>query len=126
MNKAALFVVLVAVAVCLNVVAQNGGMPPGHQMLGDPEKFVDGHVAALDGQVHLTAAQKAQLRPVFLDEGKRLFAILNSSMSQLETQDATQKLHEQTAGKVDSLLTPQQRRQTSPQQGPHTSPSSQT
>jgi hypothetical protein len=79
-------------------------------MLADPNAFADGHVAALDRQVQLTEAQKAKLRPVFLDEGQRLFAIINSTtMPTEQKQSAIQKLHEDTAAKVNSLLTPEQR-----------------
>jgi len=95
-------------------------------MLADPNAFADGHLAALDHQVQLTAAQKTKLRPIFLDEGQKLFAILNSTtMPTEQKQAAIEKLHEETASKVNSVLTPQQRKQETPsQQRPH--PTSQT
>lgn len=101
--------------------AQNSGMPPGHQMLADPNAFAEGHIAALDHQVQLTAAQKTKLRPVFRDEGQKLFAILNNtSMPTDQKQAAIEKLHAETAAKVDSVLTPEQRKQGGPsQQKPH-------
>jgi Spy/CpxP family protein refolding chaperone len=80
----------------------------------------------LDRQLQLSDDQKSKLRPVFLDEGKKLFAILNStSLSREDKQAAIGKLHNETVAKVDSLLTPEQRRQVSPaQQKSH--PASQT
>ncbi len=102
-------------------------MPAGHQMLSDPNKFADGHLAALDQQLHLTADQKAKLRPVFFEEGKQLFDVLNSTtLSQQEVQAAIGKLHAETAAKVDSLLTPEQRRQMTPSGQPKAAPASQT
>ncbi len=99
----------------LGVVAQNGGMPPGHQMLASPNAFAEGHLAALDHQVQLTAAQKTKLRPIFLDEGQKLFAIMNSTtMPTDQKQAAIEKLHEETAGKVDSVLTPEQKKRGGP------------
>jgi len=98
----------------LSLAAQNG-MPSGHQMLADPDKFADGHVAALERQVELSPDQKTILRPVFLDEGKKLFAILNSTtMPTEQKQAAIEQLHAETAAKVGSLLTPEQRRQMTP------------
>ncbi len=84
-------------------------------MLADPEKFADGHLAALDQQVHLSTEQKPRLRAVFLEEGKQLFAVLSStSLSPQQKQSAIQKLHLETAAKVNSLLTPEQRRDAPP------------
>lgn len=118
-----LFLILFA---AIGLAAQSSGMPPGHQMLADPNKFADGHIAALDRQLHLSADQKAKMRPVFLDEGTQLFAVLNSNtLSNEQKQAAIGKLHTDTAAKVDSLLTPEQRRQYAPtQQMSH--PASQT
>ncbi len=130
MKRFSLILLLVfAFVLSPNLLAQSSsGMPPGHQMLADPEKFADGHVTALDRQVHLSADQKEKLRPVFLNEGKRLFAVLNdSSISDQQKQIAIQKLHEETAAKVDSLLTPAQRKQWAPAQPQRSStPASQT
>ena len=84
-------------------------------MLADPDKFADGHVAAIERQVELSADQKTKLRPIFLDEGKRLFSILNSTtMPTEQKQAAIEKLHAETAAKVGSLLTPEQRKQMTP------------
>jgi Spy/CpxP family protein refolding chaperone len=110
MKRLLALLLLLLVFAPLGLLAQNGGMPSGHRMLADPNAFADGHVAALDRQVQLTEAQKAKLRPVFLDEGQRLFAIINSTtMPTEQKQSAIQKLHEDTAAKVNSLLTPEQR-----------------
>lgn len=101
----------------LGLIAQSSGMPPGHQMLADPNAFAEGHIAALDHQVQLTAAQKNKLRPIFRDEGQKLFAVLNSTtMPTEQKQAAIEKLHAETAAKVDSVLTPEQRKQTGPSQ----------
>jgi Spy/CpxP family protein refolding chaperone len=118
---------LVLVFASLSLIAQSSGMPAGHQMLANPDKFADGHLAALDRQLHLTDDQKTKLRPVFFDEGKKLFAVLNSTtLSQEEVQAAIGKLHAETAAKVDSLLTPEQRRQMTPAGQHNAAPASQT
>ena len=126
MKKLSALVSLFVILASLGLSAQNSGMPPGHQMLADPTSFADGHLAALDHQVQLTVDQKAKLRPVFLDEGQKLFAILNSTTMGTEQKQASiAKLHDETAAKVNSLLTPQQRKQRAPsQEKPH--PTSQT
>ena len=117
MKRLSALLLLLSILSPLGLVAQNGGMPSGHAMLADPNAFADGHVAALDRQVQLTAAQKAKLRPVFLDEGQRLFAIISSTgMPTEQKQAAIQKLHEDTAAKVNSLLTPEQRKKGGPAQ----------
>jgi Spy/CpxP family protein refolding chaperone len=114
---------LSAFVLSANLFAQSsGGMPPGHQMLADPEKFADGHVAAMDRQVHLSDEQKAKLRPVFLEEGQKLFAVLNSTtMSGEQKQAEVEKLHLETAAKVSSLLTPEQQKQWAPASPPRRS-----
>ncbi len=67
MKRIALILALVLSAFTFTALAQNSGaMPPGHQMLASPEAFADGHLAALDKQVGLSAEQKPQLRAVFL------------------------------------------------------------
>lgn len=129
MNIVVLSALLLAFALSPSLVAQNSGtMPPGHQMLADPARFADGHVAALDQQVHLSADQKAKLRPVFLDEGTKLFAIFNNTaMSQEQKQAAIEKLHLETAARVGSLLTPEQLKQWTPASQPRkNAPTSQT
>lgn len=123
--------VLVCTVLTLSValLAQTAA-PPGHQMLADPERFADGHVYALDQQLHLSTDQKSKLRVVFLDEGKQLFALLNdAAMPADEKRTAIEKLHVQTEQKVGSLLTPEQRKQwaaPSPENRPTSSHTSQT
>jgi hypothetical protein len=75
------FLLLVLVSlIALIVSAQNTSViPPGHQMLALPDAFADGHLAALDKQVSLSPDQKPQLRAVFLQEGKELFAIFGDT-----------------------------------------------
>ena len=109
-------VLLLAFATALSLPAQNsGGMPPGHQMLAGPDAFADGHLAALDRQVQLSEEQKTKLRLVFLQEGKKLFAIIgNDSLTTEQKQAAIEILHRETAAQVNSLLTPEQRRQAPP------------
>ncbi len=125
MKEIVALLLLVVTLFSTRLVAQNGGMPPGHGMLSDPSRFAEGHLAALDHQVQLTATQKAKLRPIFLDEGQKLFAILNNTaMPTDQKQTAIEQLHSETAAKVASLLTPQQRKQVGPSQKPY--PTSQT
>ncbi len=128
MKRNLIVLFLLSLALSLTALCQTGAMPPGHQMLADPEKFAQGHLSALDQQLHLSADQKTQLHSVFLSEGKQLFALLNNSgMSTEQKQIAIEKLHTDTVNKVDAILTPEQRRQFSPPtQGPSPSHVSQT
>ena len=120
MKRIAFYLALFLSVFTLVTVAQNtGAMPPGHQMLASPDAFADGHLAALDKQVTLTAEQKTQLRAVFLQEGKDLFAVFSDqSMSQEQKQARIQELHVVTQNKVWSLLTHEQRKQLTGQAGP--------
>jgi len=81
-------------------------------MLSSPDAFADGHLAALDKQVSLTAEQKPKLREVFLQEAKDLFGIFgDKSMSQEQKQARIQQIHLTTRDKVWGLLTHDQRKQ---------------
>ena len=102
------------------VTAQNSGaMPPGHHMLASPDAFADGHLAALDKQVGLSAEQKTQLRAVFLEEGKNLFAVFgDATLSDAQKQKRIQQLHVATEHKVWGLLTHEQRKMMTEQPAP--------
>jgi hypothetical protein len=107
MKRSAIFLVAVLFALALGGSAQNSGAaPPGHQMLASPDAFADGHVAALDKQVGLSAEQKPQVRQVFLQEAKELFAVFgDASMNDQQKQARIQQLHVTTQSKVWNLLT---------------------
>lgn len=115
-----LFFLTVFSLIPLVAPAQNsGGVPPGHQMLASPDAFADGHLAALDKQVGLSAEQKPELRAVFLQEAKELFAVFGDrSMSDAQRQARIQQLHVTTQSKVWNLLTHEQRKQMSEQPTP--------
>lgn len=115
-----LFFLTVFSLIPLVAPAQNsGGVPPGHQMLASPDAFADGHLAALDKQVGLSAEQKPELRAVFLQEAKELFAVFGDrSMSDAQRQALIQQLHVTTQSKVWNLLTHEQRKQMSEQPTP--------
>ena len=114
MKRIALILVLVLSAFTFTAFAQNsGGMPPGHQMLASPDGFADGHMAALDWQVGLSAEQKPQLRAVFLEEGKNLFAVFgDATLSDTQKQARIQQIHVVTEHKVWGLLTEQRKMMT--------------
>jgi Spy/CpxP family protein refolding chaperone len=106
------FFFLVALLASL-AIAQAGAQaaPPSHNIMSDPSLFADAHLRGIDAQVHLTGKQKEQIRPVFFTEGQKLIAILNDpSLSQDQRGQLIQQLHEQTADKVASMLTPEQRK----------------
>ncbi len=106
------FVVLVALVACL-AIAQSGAQtaPPSHNIMSDPNLFADAHLRGIDSQVHLSDKQKETIRPVFFAEGQKLIAILSDvSLSQDQRGLLIQQLHEETAGKVASMLTPEQRK----------------
>jgi len=119
MKRMAIFLLLLSAFACFAGAQNNGAVPPGHQMLASPEAFADGHLAALDKQIGLSAEQKPQLRAVFLQEGKDLFAVFgDSSLSDTQKQARIQQIHVATRDKVWSLLTHDQRKQMSEQPTP--------
>jgi Spy/CpxP family protein refolding chaperone len=120
MKRIALVLALVLSAFPFAAAAQNrGAMPPGHQMLASPEAFADGHLAALDKQVGLSAEQKPRLRAVFLEEGKSLFAVFgDATLSDAQKQSRMQQIHVVTEHKVWGLLTHEQRKMMSEQPTP--------
>jgi hypothetical protein len=120
MKRIALVLALILSAFTFTALAQNSGaMPPGHQMLASPEAFADGHLAALDRQVGLSAEQKPQLRAVFLEEGKNLFAVFgDATLSDAQKQARIQQIHVITEHKVWGLLTHEQRKMMAEQPTP--------
>ena len=120
MKRIAVFLALVLSAFTFIASAQNSGaMPPGHQMLASPDAFADGHLAALDQQVGLSDEQKPQLRAVFLEEGKNLFAVFgDATLSDAQKQARIQQLHVITEHKVWGLLTHEQRKMMTEQPAP--------
>ncbi len=106
-----LFVLIVLLACFAPVQAGAQAAPPSHSIMSDPNRFADAHLNGLDAQVHLSGKQKEELRPVFFAEGQKLIAILNdSALSQDQRGLLIQQLHLQTANKVASMLTPEQRK----------------
>jgi len=88
-------------------------------MLASPDAFADGHLAALDKQVGLSADQKPQLRAVFLQEGKELFAIFgDTTLSDTQKQERIQQVHAVTEHKVWVLLSHEQRKLMTEQPAP--------
>lgn len=120
MRRTVLLLVLILSLFALAAPAQNtGAMPPGHQMLASPDAFADGHLAALDKQVGLSSEQKPQLRAVFLEEGKNLFAVFgDATLSDAQKQARIQQIHVVTEHKVWSLLTHEQRKMMTEQPTP--------
>src|SRR6516165_237699 len=120
MKRTAILLALVLSAFTSIALAQNSGAaPPGHQMLASPDAFADGHLAALDNQVGLSPDQKPQLRAVFLQEGKELFAIFgDATLSDVQKQARIQQLHVVTEHKVLALLTHEQRKMMNEQPTP--------
>ncbi|HVO78374.1 MAG TPA: hypothetical protein VMT39_00005 [Candidatus Bathyarchaeia archaeon] len=112
MKRTAILLALIICTLPVIAHAQNADAPPpGHQMLSSPDAFADGHLAALDKQVSLTAEQKPKVRAVFLDEANQLFAVFgDKAMTQEQKQARIQQLHVATQSKVWSLLTHDQRK----------------
>jgi len=125
MHRNIIFVTLIVGIAAIYAAAQ--AAPPSHAILGDPNLFADAHLKGLDAQVHLSDDQKQKLRPVFYAEGQALIAIMkDSSLPDDQKGPKIQQLHEQTAAKVASMLTPAQRKALSPPQKPAPRPSTQT
>jgi Spy/CpxP family protein refolding chaperone len=94
MTRTAIFTLLLSTFISVALAQSNGGMPPAHQMLASPDAFADGHLAALDKQVGLSAEQKPQLRDVFLQEGKDVFTVFgNKSLSDTQKQAKIQQIY---------------------------------
>jgi Spy/CpxP family protein refolding chaperone len=84
--------------------------PAGHGILGNPEKFADAHLAAVDKAVSLSDQQKPRVRTVFVNEAKKLFAIFNdSTLSDEQKGRSIQSLHLTTLHLVAAELTQEQR-----------------
>ena len=70
----------------------------------------DDHLKILTEKLSLTEDQQAKLRPILADESKQMDAIHeNSSMAPADKQAKMREVHESFAGKVDAVLTPEQR-----------------
>jgi len=112
MKRIAFFLTLLLSAFTLAATAQNSGtVPPGHQMLSSPDAFADGHLAALDKQVKLTADQKPKARAVFMAEAKELFAVFgDQSTSQQQKAARIQQIHVAARDQIWNLLTHEQRK----------------
>ncbi len=109
--RAIVYLLIVCTLPFIATAQTSGAMPPGHQMLSSPDAFADGHLAALDKQVSLTAEQKPKLRAVFLQEANELFAVFgDKTMTQEQKQARIQQLHVVTQNRVWSLLTHEQRK----------------
>jgi Spy/CpxP family protein refolding chaperone len=84
--------------------------PAGHGILGNPEKFADAHLAAIDKAVTLSDEQKPRLRAIFVNEAKKLGKILtDSTITDDQRQRSVQSLHLATIHQVATELTPEQR-----------------
>lgn len=84
--------------------------PAGHGILGNPEKFADAHLNAVDKAVSLTDEQKPRVRTVFVNEAKKLFSIFNdATLSGEQKGHSIQSLHLTTLHLVAAELTPEQR-----------------
>jgi len=112
MKRIAFILALVLSAFNFTALAQSSGaVPPGHQMLASTDAFADGHLAALDKQVGLSAEQMPQVRAVLLEEGKELLAVFgDTTLSDTQKQARIQQIHVVTEHKVWSLLTNEQRK----------------
>jgi hypothetical protein len=112
MKRVILFCALLLAISASGAVAQtSGAIPPGHQMLSSPEAFADGHLAALDKQVNLTADQKPKARAVFMAEAKELFGVFgDKNLTQEQKQARIQQIHVSARDQIWSLLTHQQRK----------------
>jgi hypothetical protein len=114
-----LLVLIMSLSALVSPAQNSGVIPPGHQMLASPDAFADGHLAALDKQVGLSADQKPQLRAVFLQEGKELFAIFgDTTLSDTQKQERIQQVHAVTEHKVWVLLSHEQRKLMTEQPAP--------
>ena len=111
MKHVALCLVVFLVAFSAASAQTSSAIPPGHQMLSSPDAFADGHVAALDKQVTLTADQKPKARAVFMAEAKELFAVFSDkNLTQEQKQARIQQIHVSTRNQIWNLLTHEQRK----------------
>jgi Spy/CpxP family protein refolding chaperone len=84
--------------------------PAGHGILGNPEKFADAHLAALDKAISLSDEQKPRVRSVFVNEARKLVSIFNdATLTDQQKGRSIQSLHLTTLHLVAAELTPEQR-----------------
>jgi Spy/CpxP family protein refolding chaperone len=109
---------LVILVLATSLAAQSAQQPPaqpqqapaGHGILGNPEKFADAHLSAIDKAVTLTDEQKPRLRAIFVNEAKKLGTILtDANVTDIQRQRNIQSLHLATIHQVATELTPDQR-----------------
>ena len=113
MTRTALLLTLFVVSTftLLGIAQGTGAIPPGQMMLSSPDAFADGHLAALDKQVNLTAEQKPKVRAVFMEEANALFAVFgDKTMTQEQKHARIQQIHVTTRNQVWNLLTHEQRK----------------
>ena len=105
MKRIAFQLALFVSAVAVFCIAQgSGAMPPGHMMLSSPDAFAEGHLAALDKQVGLTAEQKPKVRAVFMEEANALFAVFgDKNMTQEQKHARIQQIHVTSRNQVWNL-----------------------
>jgi Spy/CpxP family protein refolding chaperone len=110
-----IFIVLILATSLLAQSAPQSQAPPpqapaGHGILGNPEKFADAHLAALDKAISLTDEQKPRVRTVFVNEAKKLVSIFNdATLTDEQKGRSIQSLHLTTLHLVAVELTPEQR-----------------
>ena len=98
------------IAILILAASMLAQAPAGHGILGNPEKFADAHLAAVDRAVTLTDAQKPRLRVIFVNEAKKLGTIFgDASLTDVQRQRSIQSLHLATVHQVAAELTPEQR-----------------
>ena len=105
--------VVLAILIVSLAIVQAGAQatPQSHKILSDPNLFAGAHVKGLDAQVHLSDEQKEKIFPLFYAEGQKLIAIMGDpSLRADQRGQMIQEIHEQTAAKVNSMLTPEQRK----------------
>jgi hypothetical protein len=101
-----LFAILV---LSISLLAQTA--PAGHGILGNPEKFADAHLAAVDRAVVLTDQQKPKVRAIFVTEATKLGTLFtDATISDDQRQRSLQSLHLTTLHLVAKELTPEQQK----------------
>ena len=63
---------------------------------------------AISQQLNLTPAQKVKILPILADEGPKVEAIKNSSLSGLQKMQQLRAIHQQTDPQMKAILSPAQ------------------
>jgi periplasmic protein CpxP/Spy len=102
----------IAAALTLPVFPAKASLPSAAQQAGGSKRMMHDRLQDAVNQLDLNDDQKAKLKDVFADTKSKRDAIMNdSSLTQDQRREKMKSLHQDTLGKVNEVLTPDQQKQ---------------